>query len=62
LLGIQSISILIVFFWTALFTFLICLFVDKTVGINIDSTIDLKGLDFVEHGEKAVNMLEYQKK
>jgi len=50
------------FLWALIFTFLICLLIDKTIGINIDSTIDLKGLDYVEHGEMAVNMLEYQKK
>jgi len=35
--------------------------VDRVVGINIDSKMDTKGLDEIEHGETAINLLEYNK-
>jgi len=36
-----------------LVTLLVCVLVDKTVGINITKRIEAEGLDKVEHGEFA---------
>lgn len=37
-------------------TFLICLLIDKTIGINITTQIEKEGLDAIEHGEVAINL------
>lgn len=54
--GVQVMAVIIIFNWTAFFTFLICKFIDVTIGINITLKHEKFGLDKIEHGETAMNL------
>jgi len=41
-------------------TYLICFFIDKTLGINITLIEESKGLDKIEHGEAVYNLQDLE--
>lgn len=50
LLGIQTVGILAVLAWTAVWMTLVFLVIKKTIGLRVSAEEEIKGLDSTEHG------------
>ena len=50
-IGTQIYGIIATIIWSAIATGIIILIIDKTIGIRVDKSAELEGLDLSQHGE-----------
>ncbi len=53
---IQLITIIAVAAYSGIVSFILYFFVDKLVGIRVDSYQEKQGIDIAEHGERAYDL------
>ncbi len=56
-LGVQGVAVIVAIAYAALLTYLIILFVNRTVGFRASTEAEMEGLDHTYHGEQGYGML-----
>ena len=55
--GVQALAVIATIIWSALFTYVILKFLEKTIGIRVSSDEEMQGLDIVLHEETGYHNL-----
>jgi ammonia channel protein AmtB len=57
-IGVQFVGALIIMTWTCVTSGIMFFAIKKTIGLRVDETVELEGLDASEHGGAAYAMVD----